>query len=146
MKSTTHAVDKSNWPDGPWMSEPDMDEWRHAGLPCLAIRSRFGNWCGYVAVPPGHPLHGIGYNACSLPEKCKSDYCKHAPESLFDVHGGLTYSNKCAGDICHVPAAGESDDVFWFGFDCGHDPYRDLAYVREQTNGLAEQLAAMENP
>lgn len=33
------------------------------------------------------------------------------------VHGGLTYSDRCHDDICHVPAPGEPDDVWWFGFD-----------------------------
>jgi len=23
-----------------------------------------GAWCGYVAVPPGHPWHGVHYNEC----------------------------------------------------------------------------------
>jgi len=91
----------------------------------------------------------------------------------IDAHGGLTYSAKCYGDICHVPKPGEPDDVWWFGFDCAHamdlapgleaiemsipairkrreehpvpdryrDVYRDMAYVRKETEKLAEQLA-----
>jgi hypothetical protein len=38
----------------------------------------------------------------------------------LDVHGGITYSGHCQGDICHKPAPGESDEVWWIGFDCAH--------------------------
>jgi hypothetical protein len=34
------------------------------------------------------------------------------------VHGGLTYSDKCSGHICHV--GDEKNPVWWFGFDCAH--------------------------
>jgi hypothetical protein len=146
------AIDKSTWGEGPWQSEPDRVDFRHAGLPCLLRRhERLGNWCGYAAVPPGHPLHG-----------------KHYHEVDVKAHGGLTYANACRGPICHVPGPGEPDDVWWFGFDCSHafdlcpgmaawerslgcrppeidrlETYRDLAYVRAQVEKLAEQLASM---
>ena len=87
--------------------------------------------------------------------------------ALLTVHGGLTYSEKCQGEICHVPAAGEPADVWWLGFDCSHawdlspggraalrrlDPelaeydsiheiYRTLDYVKRETELLAQQLA-----
>lgn len=97
------AVDKSGWGVGPWQTEPDRIEWEHAGLPCLATRGPSGHWCGYAAVPPSHPLHGKSYD-----------------DAAVDVHGGLTYGNLCAGHICHVPKPGEPENVYWFGFDCGH--------------------------
>jgi len=148
-KLKTEPIDKSTWGDGPWQTEPDRVEFEHAGLPCLLVRNRTGNWCGYAAVPPGHPYHGADY---SVPD--------------VSVHGGLTYANACAGQICHAPKPGEPDDVYWFGFDCAHfmdlvpgfahlfagmpelstlgvgDVYRDVAYVTEETKRLAEQLAA----
>lgn len=94
---------KSEWGPGPWQDEPDRLEWRHKGVPCLVRRSpSTGAWCGYAAVEPGHPWHG-------------------QPElDNVDVHGGLTFASRCHGDICHVPEPGESDDVWWLGFDCGH--------------------------
>lgn len=142
-------IEKSKWGEGPWQSEPDRIEFEHAGLPCLMRRGSVGAWCGYAAVPPGHPLHGKGYS-------------DDAVEGV-DVHGGLTYAGACSGDICHVPKPGEPDDVWWFGFDTGHsgdlppmmqtyyrernlhgsDTYRDAAYVRRETEHLAEQLAAV---
>jgi len=148
-------LEKSEWGPGPWQDEPDRVEWRHAGLPCLVRRSPMGgNWCGYVAVPPGHPLHGADYDTPGV-----------------DVHGGLTYAAACDGSegvgICHVPREGEPADVWWLAFDChhlwdiapcflaemarigipqhrhGHEVYRDLAYVTAETNRLADQLAEL---
>lgn len=142
-------IDKTNWPEGPWMTEPDKVQFITAvGLPALIVRNWMGALCGYVGVHPGHPCYEEGY---------------HVP--AVDVHGGLTYSNHCQenGPICHVPAPGEPDDVWWFGFDCAHardmipglsvgllgqgaDVYRDLRYVRAECEELARQLKAMEGP
>lgn len=141
------------------MDEPDKVEFKtRAGLPGLCVRASSGAWCGYVGLPPGHPLHGKTY---------------HDVESDIDVHGGLTYSGPCQGAICHVPEPGEPDDVTWFGFDCCHHgdwspthsyatwnrlgrpewarypdgdvwgsgSYRDIAYVKREVERLAEQLA-----
>jgi hypothetical protein len=146
MEPTSKTIDKSTWGPGPWQTEPDRLEWKHAGLPCLIVRvEHHGALCGYAAVPPGHPLHG-----------------QEMGEPPVDVHGGLTYAAKCAGDICHVPAPGEPDDVWWFGFDCAHsgdqtpgsdaslsfrayrgraDEYRTIEYVKAEVERLAEQLA-----
>jgi hypothetical protein len=152
-------VDKSKWGDGPWQLEPDRLDFEHAGLPCLLHRSRYGVWCGYVGLPPGHPCYGKQYDDVSV-----------------DVHGGLTYANSCEGTICHVPKPGEPDEVWWLGFDCGHggdytptdvevyghirgerydhakalatnaffvEVYRTIEYVKAETEQLAEQLAAL---
>lgn len=158
-------IDKSTWGPGPWQDEPDRIEWVDAatGLTCLMLRANptFGVWCGYVAVPPGHRLHGVDYDA---------------PEAVeYAAHRGLTFTGPCMDDVrpkreqvCHVPAPGEPDDVWWFGFDCGHggtdlspamaargigmpaimralerpsEVYRDVAYVSERCRALAAALA-----
>lgn len=136
--------DKSEWGQGPWQDEPDRKEWRdkETGAPCIANRNGMGAWCGYVAVPPGHPLHGKHYDA---PET-----------SDLRVHGGLTYANACNKHICHVPEPGEPDNVWWLGFDCGHaydlvpglvsyrmddGEYRTLEYVEAECAKLAKQIA-----
>ena len=139
----SYANNKASWGPGPWWDEPDRVEFRHAGLVCLIVRNtRLGNLCGYVAVPPEHPLYGCHYENVEV-----------------EVHGGLTYSDKCHEHICHVPEPGEPDDVWWLGFDCAHGDdlvpaiastfgvledgsqhYRDLACVRRQTEWLADQL------
>jgi hypothetical protein len=144
------AIDKSQWGEGPWQQEPDRLEWRQHGFPCLIVRNRMGFWCGYVAVGQEHPCYGQGYRNVNV-----------------DVHGDLTYAGRCAGHICHVPQSGESEDVWWLGFDCGHafdlepmsemllrnsgfqrelptqDIYRDMHYVTAETNSLALQLKEM---
>lgn len=141
-------LDKSQWPEGPWHVEPDIERFDHLGVPCLLLRQvRSGHWCGYVAVPPGHPWHG-------------EEGFFYSRDDGPDVHGGITYGGACAGEVCHVPRSGEPDDVWWLGFDCHHsgdlapmdlvywrdrgwrpfgDTYRDIDYVRNQTRNLAVQ-------
>jgi hypothetical protein len=103
-ESGAFRLPKSEWGDGPWQDEPDRELWRHeSGYPLLAVRGPQGAWCGYVGLPPGHPWHGQG------------------PWDLgVEVHGGLNYAGPCSGEVCHVPGPGESDDVWWLGFDCNH--------------------------
>ena len=146
---------------GPWDDEPDKAQWIDpaTGLDCLIVRNHFRSLCGYVGVPPGHPLHGKKYD-----------------DPDVGVHGGLTFADRCdpshdeAHAICHVPAPGRPDDVYWFGFDCGHafdlqpiiaarmhrthdsafkeqyktlfpdEIYRDWAYVVGEVTDLARQL------
>jgi len=101
-----YALDRTGWPSGPWDEEPDRVEFTTAaGYPGLMRRGPMGQWCGYVAVPPGHPWHGLEMEVL---------------DGLADCPGGVTYAAACHGEICHTPAPGESDDVWWVGFDCGH--------------------------
>lgn len=102
-----YTVDKSAWGDGPWQREPDRVDWIRDGLACFARRHpEHGHWCGYIGVPREHPYYGRKY------------------EDVDDVpfHGGLTYSAPCKGDICHTPAPGMPDDVWWLGGDFAHFP------------------------
>jgi hypothetical protein len=69
----------------------------------------------------------------------------------------------CQGEICHTPEPGETDDLIWIGFDCGHawdiipdmliyqeqlgpDPlkpsYKSIDYAKKQTESVAQQAAA----
>lgn len=121
-------------------NEQDHKSWlSRAGLRCSAIRHpSLGHWCGYVAVPAGHPLHGKDYDAA------------HRECDTIDVHGGLTYARD------HVPFA-PSDGAWWFGFDCAHvgdivpaiklrfddDVYRDLAFVEGECESLAKHLSEL---
>lgn len=142
-ESMLPECDRSTWPAGPWAGEPDRIEWRTQGVVGLMVRhSRSGHWCGYVGVEPGHPWHGKRYDDVDA-----------------DVHGGLTYAEHCEGNVCHVPAEGEPEHLFWLGFDCAHSGdrshfatehldgaffrgvYRDVAYVRREVERLATQAA-----
>jgi hypothetical protein len=132
-------MDKLKAIPGPWNDEPNREEFKHAGLDCLLLRGPMGAWCGYAAVKPGHKLYKKPYS-----------------EADVRVHGGITYAEECQGEICHETE--EEDKVWWFGFDCAHafdlvplmpfkqdhSIYRDIAYVRDETKRLAEQLAAIQ--
>lgn len=160
------TIDKSEWGDGPWQSEPDklqfVDE--ATGLPCLIVRGPSGALCGYVGVSLGHPYFEKGYS--ELPGAGWDDDIDD-PRHIR-VHGGLTYADHCqqqvegdrdveAAGICHVVEDGEDDNVWWFGFDCAHacdltpkfisefkaslgSKYRDVAYVKAEIATLAAQL------
>lgn len=152
---TWTTMDKADWGDGPWQSEPDKEQFADeaTGLPCLIKRNRLGALCGYVGVTEGHPWFGAGY-----------DDARTAAGDYPDAHGGLTFAGFCqegdeAETICHVPGPGEPDRVWWLGFDCAHafdlapgmrarelglgmaygrdEVYRDLAYVKGQCAALA---------
>jgi hypothetical protein len=124
---------------GPWSLEPHRSNWEHKGLACMIVRNpRGGNLCGYVGVKEGHTLYGVRYEALDN----------------VRVHGGLTYSDVCSDYICHQNDDGET---WWFGFDCAHSQdvmpnypseidfpgctYKDIEYVKKETQELAEQLA-----
>lgn len=156
---TNDKIDRSEWGAGPWDGEPDKVQWKDdaTGLDCLAVRHpRSGHWCGYVGVPPGHKLHGKGYDDVNV-----------------GVHGGLTFAEECqeadapCRGICHVATPGEPDKLWWLGFDCAHrddaspqdyfyartrgypftlharQVYRDLGYVKSECATLAAQIAAL---
>lgn len=107
------------------------EEW--SGEMCYAVKhTKLGIWCGYVAIPQGHPWHGVDYDDIDA-----------------DVHGGLTYASN------HKPLH-EPDGNWWIGFDCGHAPdkipgmgfafhdgtYRDLGFVKGEIFKLFKQAVA----
>lgn len=107
-------LDKKAWGPGPWQDEPDKVQWidKATDLDCLMVRGPSGSWCGYVGVMDGHPFF-------------EKDYSAYPGPGDMDVHGGVTFTNLCQEDkkehgVCHVPAAGRSDHVWWIGFDCSH--------------------------
>ena len=131
-------------PPGPWQNEVDRMEFGAHGFTCVIVRPHdIGHLCGYVGVPPGHPWHGKGYD-----ELYQSGT---APEA----HGGLTYA---ASARWPVSSAHEPDDRWYLGFDCAHagdlcpgmlrygrhsgDVYRDMHYVIDECERLAEQAEA----
>lgn len=86
---------RAEWGAGPWQDEPDLVEWRSpvAPYPLLILRGGMGALCGYVGVPPGHPLHGRS--------------------SIT----GINWTGPCEG---HRVPTGEPPVCWWLGFDCGH--------------------------
>ena len=148
------TMDKSKWGPGLWQDEPDKVQWidEATDLDCLVVRNGGGALCGYVGVPPGHPLHGMDYDAVD-------------DKTNIRVHGGLTFSDACqehaeeGRGVCHVPEPGRPADVWWLGFDCAHHGdlspkwdseyamfggfYKDLGWVRSEVARLARQVAAV---
>ncbi len=114
-------------------------EWVHADLQCAVVQAKeLGFRCGYVRVPPGHPLFGQDYDTLNV-----------------SVHGGLTFGEM-------EPCAEHDDGQgWWFGFDCAHagdafyapeheraalfpslgDHFWTQAEVERECERLAEQLA-----
>lgn len=144
---------------GPWKNEADKIAWIDdmSGYGCIIRRSPTKrHLCGYVSVPPGHPLFGRHIGTMG--------------DFLIGVHGGLDYAAACQArqaeevSICHpsdnrtrriVPegfqqnvhvnevAAGQigdrHDDAWWFGFSC--DQVTDITpTTREESrpNGLLD--------
>lgn len=171
MHELSKATKLEKWGRGPWVDEPDHVEWRHNGVPCIAHRHpTSGHWCGYAAVEPGHP-----WDARANPVETDygdgavfSDPGYRGAQNEARVHWGITYGDVCnaAPGVCHVPEPGEPDDVYWLGFDCAHcddyspsnhatmlkafrrpphQTYRDLEYVKAETNSLADQIVARRN-
>lgn len=120
---------------GPWSAEADKISWTDAatGYDCIIRRSPVGkHLCGYVSVPPAHPLFGRRTESLG--------------DHLVGVHGGLDYAAACQArepepvSICHPSGgkglprgarssgqnvyendvAGGHDDAWWFGFSCNH--------------------------
>lgn len=133
--------------------------------------------CGYVGIPKEHVLHGVAYSEqapcteqdtaqkallgkksvlmalCATVRSDGDGLIRRAPEIIFDVHGGLTYSRGASYPV-------ESNGLFWYGFDCLHasdgqidrspDSFlhegvvRSLEYVSFECERLAEQLVAFD--
>lgn len=150
MYKEYRTIDKTKYhARGAWDSEPDKVQFidKDTGLNCLIVRNHGGALCGYVGVSKTHPAYQKDYNAVDV-----------------NVHGGLTFSDKCqkgsdeAKGVCHVAKDGE-DDVWWLGFDCAHhgdfcpgyerlfggndEGYKDLEYVTNEISILARQLKDM---
>ncbi len=152
------------------MSHTIERDWiTEAGLRAVCLMFHdCGHRCGYIGVPPEHPLFGVKYDeesdalkeslaavldgpvgkrgVISLFCMTAGEDCQPRPEYVFDVHGSLTYS--AAGDY---PVKSE---LWWFGFDCGHagdsSKYcngegRTEEYVVSECESLAAQVAAIVN-
>lgn len=141
-------VDKEKWAIGEWNDEPDKMQFtdKETGFPCLIVRQpQIGHLCGYVGVTKEHPFFGLDYSD----NKIKTN-----------IHGGLTFSDSCqerddGQGVCHIVQEGEDDNVWWFGFDCGHTwdvapysffsiddqaSYKNIKYVKKEIKNLAIQL------
>lgn len=117
----------------PWEHEPNHLLFESHGYVCEIRRHpNFGTLNGYVYIPLEHPI-----------AQGKS------PDDELNVHGGITYW-------------AERDGVFVVGFDCAHaydyipkdserfprdetETYKDIEFVTNQLENLAQQLKEKEN-
>lgn len=101
------------------------------GFP-LPFERGWGN--GYVLIPEGHPLYG------------KQSYFDVNFNPL-DVHGGVTYSEKCIPSKQAEFITDRPDFEYWvLGFDTAHAYSRasmDKEWVKRETLRFKEQLEAM---
>lgn len=96
------ALPRAEWGEGPWLTEPDLIEWRAEGCryPMIIWRGGMGQLCGYVGVPPEHPFYR---RTAGFP--------------------GVSYAGPC--DEFRAPT-GEPPTCWWFGFSCnGYMPYHE---------------------
>ncbi len=96
---------------------------------CVIRRNTVGALCGYVCINSDNSLYGLDYDEISY----RID---------FTPHGGLTYGDQIDGS-------------WQVGFDCAHagdfcpnlpsnyggGVYRDLEYVKEECEQLAESIS-----
>lgn len=143
----------------PVPDEPDFVKGYSNGLAYRIVRHPvMGHLCGYVKLTKHHPLYKAATARLTRPkwgrpgqvETVRRGYNQRDLARL-DVHGGTTFFDKLSW------ARG-----YWVGFDCAHfddtvpsmivfgglpkeyqGVYRDVAFVKEQVDQLAQQLASM---
>ena len=137
---------KQSFPKGVWMSEPDLCAWENK-LPCLALRDmNMGIWKGFVGLEEPHPYYGKPLEELlKIPE---------AMEIFFSVYGGLS-------GVGRLPAKYKefAKNYWWLGIETSHggdlmplikyegqekaaniQTYKDLKFIRKETNKLANAL------
>ena len=110
--------------------EGNEDNWEYqkdSRYKCQIVRNDSGAWCGYVAVPKGHPCFGLNYDTIedSYPD--------------LKIHGGLSYSEglfswkQLDGDRSElnemIEKRKQETDYWTIGFDCYH--FGDLGPITE---------------
>ena len=120
----------------------------------VVIMMSMGHRCGYVGIPTNHPLYGSSYSKhCKCIEKFLIPvrnspidkrgilpvFCwdgeRTSPDIIFNVHGGITYSNG----YNDYPI--ETKDIWWFGYDCGHaGDAKDLRFVKKEIREIEEKF------
>jgi len=133
----------------------------HNGLRYVVIMTSIGHRCGYVGVNMDHPLYGKYYSD-PTPESlywkmeevksgpigkrgiidilCESSACEDGRPlrigTLFDVHGGITYTSS--EEHSNYPV---ESNLWWFGYDCAHcGDARDLDTMSPYMRELEEEF------
>ena len=153
--------------------ENEADHWEQDNL-VINRTGATGCLCGYVGVSKSHPFFGKNYSeSVDVPESVMNrevDFDKVGLINMLcangdseentldivlaiDVHGGITYARE------YAPKKEDEDDLWWFGFDCGHygdlspaydgmfsdGVYRNFEYVKNECISMAKQLERFAN-
>lgn len=144
--------DKSSWPKGTWLKEPDYCAWESYGYKCILLRDmKLGIWRGFVGITKEHPF----YNKTLADMLNEKIYLY-----LTKVHGGVSFAGRFA------PKSKTADKkLWWFGFECMQEDdliptvgpikpapgmvvvsqtYRSFTYARSQTIKLAQELTKLQ--
>jgi len=147
---------KQGFPPGKWLNEPDLCYWEHK-LPCLALRDMgMGIWKGFVAVDGYHPFYGKSVDELlKIPE---------AMEVFFTVYGGISATGRLPPKYKDY-----AKNLWWIGIETTHggdlmpllklevenqdmdkvlsgQTYKDLRFIRKETNKLANLLYKLKCP
>jgi hypothetical protein len=130
----------------PWEYEPDLYEWTHRGVECIARRNlTHGAWCGYADVPRAM---WIKFN------RNRFDTMIESIEQLITVHGGVTYDEyildknarrvgfDCAhgGDKMPKITANQKSYSIYGEVVITNEVYRDLAFVIAECESMVDQI------
>lgn len=155
--------DKSDWPVGPWQTEPDKRTLTTSvGLDAVLLRSpSAGHWVVYVGVPFNHPLHGLTtFDEIFVPRSVVNAQNAAAIEAAFsaatdragEVSSRITRSFQAHRSILVVWHS-EDPELDYFGLALAgpgdRSPrggtggaYRDVDFATQQAESLARQIEA----
>jgi hypothetical protein len=146
-------LDKTHFPKGIWLSEPDFCSWQHQGLFCLAIRDmKLGVWRGLVGLETTHSFHAKSIE--SLLE------VKAGMDLFLSVYGGLASAGRLP-----IKYKEHGKGLWWIGLETsggqdlmpllkldendiemkkmGKQTYKSFAFIRRETNKLAKHLVRL---
>lgn len=142
---------KSNFPPGKWINEPDFCKWEHYNLPCLAIRDMsLGIWKGFVGVNSSHSFYS----------KSVEDLLKdqNTLEIFFSVYGGICNAGRLPIKYRSI----DKNTHWWLGIETSHggdlmplitldipdtdkmlsgQTYKDFSFIRKETNKLSKYVS-----
>jgi hypothetical protein len=140
---------KSNFPPGKWLHEPDFCGWYRHELACLAIRDMsLGVWKGFVGLTSKHRFF-----AKPLEQILKDP---SVVDAFLGVYGGISLAGGLPARYKDI-----SQGLWWLGIETSHggdlmpllknDPdmdkmlsnqtYKDFAFIRRETNKLASYMS-----
>lgn len=148
---TIEFFSKKDFPKGIWLKEPDLCFWYFGGLPCLTVRDMsMGIWKGFVGIDSEHPLYEKSIqDIIGLPQ---------ALDLFRAAYGGLNGAGKLSPKYQNY-----AQDYWWIGIETtqgsdlmpllkldqsdadmvkllSNQTYKDLHFIRRETNKLAKQL------